>query len=130
MQHRRRLQIRLLALAGMAILFTSLSGRAAPPEHITIDDCVNKKSAVEFPHAAHFDKMECSTCHHTQENLTKDSTEEVKPCSECHNEPEKKSTPSCSQTSLKKNQFHINCVACHKEEKAGPTKCNDCHPKE
>lgn len=123
-------QLKLAFVAAAIALFSALGAQAAPPENITIDDCVAKKSAVEFPHAAHFELAECSTCHHTQENLTKDSAETVKPCSECHNEPEKKSTPSCSQSSLKKNQFHINCVDCHKAEKAGPTKCNDCHPKE
>lgn len=127
---RKTCAIRLVALAGLTSLFISLGGRAMPPEHIVIDDCVNKKSAVEFPHAAHFDLTECSTCHHTQEGLTRDSEEKAKPCSECHNEPEKAGTPACSESSLKKNNFHINCVSCHKEEKAGPTKCNDCHPKE
>ena len=123
-------KLKLALLAGAFALFPAVGSLAAPPESIVIDDCVAKKSAVEFPHAAHFKDHECSTCHHTQEGLTKDSDEQVKPCSECHNEPEKKSTPSCSQSSLKKNQFHINCVDCHKAEKAGPTKCNDCHPKE
>jgi len=123
-------QLKLVFVAGTIALLSAIGAQAAPPEHITIDDCVAKKSAVEFPHAAHFELTECSTCHHTQENLSKDSTEKVKPCSDCHNEPEKKSTPSCSQSSLKKNHFHVNCVDCHKAEKAGPTKCNDCHPKE
>lgn len=120
----------LVALVGIAILFISGAGRAMPPDHITIDDCANKKSAVEFPHAAHFDLTECSTCHHTQENLTRDSEEKAKPCRECHIEPEEAGTPSCGESSLKKNNFHITCVGCHKEEKAGPSKCNDCHPKE
>ena len=123
-------KIKLAFITGTFALLTTAAVQAAPPETIVIDDCVNKKSAVEFPHAAHFERVECSSCHHTQETLTKESADTAKPCSECHLEPEKKSTPVCSQTSLKKNPFHINCVACHKEEKAGPTKCNDCHPKE
>ena len=123
-------QLKLAFIAGAIALLSAIGAQAAPPENITIDDCVAKKSAVEFPHAAHFELTECSTCHHTQENLSKETADEAKPCSECHNEPEKKSTPSCSQSSLKKNHYHINCVDCHKAEKAGPTKCNDCHPKE
>ena len=34
-----------------------------------------------------------------------------------------------NQMSLKKNPFHINCVGCHKEQGAGPAKCDECHPK-
>lgn len=116
-------------IVGILAAFTSFASQAAPPEHTTIDDCVIKKSAVEFPHAAHFELAECSTCHHTQEELTKETSDSTKPCAQCHNEPETAATPSCSQSSLKKNNFHINCVDCHKEQKSGPTKCNDCHPK-
>jgi hypothetical protein len=119
----------LAVAAGSLALLISSASLAAPPEHITIDDCVAKKSAVEFPHAAHFDVTECSTCHHTQEDLSLETADQAKPCSECHNTPEKAGTPGCSETSLKKNPFHINCVSCHKEKEAGPTKCNDCHPK-
>ncbi|MCB1702560.1 MAG: cytochrome c3 family protein [Pseudomonadales bacterium] len=118
-----------LAAAGILALLLSSSALAAPPDVITIDDCAAKKSPVEFPHAAHFELAECSSCHHTQEGLSKETADQAKPCSECHNTPEKATTPSCGETSLKKNQFHINCVACHKEKEAGPTKCNDCHPK-
>ena len=83
---------------------------AETPEVLTIDDCTNKKAAVEFPHAAHFELTECSTCHHTQEGLTADSGEAVESCSGCHTEPEEAETPGCSEMSLKKNPFHINCV--------------------
>lgn len=123
------LRLQTAAAAGLLTLFIALSSVASPPENTTIDDCVIKKSAVEFPHAAHFELAECSSCHHTQQKLSAESAEKVKPCSECHNEPKKAGTPSCAEASLKKNHFHINCVDCHKEQKAGPTKCNDCHPK-
>jgi len=116
--------------AGIFAMFGMLASAASPPEHITIDDCIAKKSAVEFPHAVHFDKYECSTCHHTQEDLTLETADQAKPCSQCHMEPEKAGTPTCSEMSPKKNPFHITCVSCHKTEKAGPTKCGDCHPKE
>ena len=123
-------RIQLAYAVGVIALFGALASLASMPEHISIDDCVNKKSATEFPHTAHFEHMECSACHHTQENLSIDSVDPAKPCSDCHNEPEKAGTPGCSQMSLKKNPFHINCVSCHKERAEGPTKCNDCHPKE
>jgi hypothetical protein len=55
----------------------------------------------------------------------------VEACNTCHLEPEEETTPVCSQMSLKKNPYHINCVGCHKEsgKEAAPTKCDDCHPK-
>jgi len=106
------------------------------PEKSTIDDCVTKRAAVEFPHKAHVDlKIACSTCHHTQENLTAESTEAVPTCGSCHSTPEKPETPICTQMSATKNPFHISCMGCHKEEAKknpatkAPTKCDDCHPK-
>ena len=120
-----------LGLGVVAMLLAGVATAAEPPDSTTIDDCVVKKAAVEFPHATHFEVAECSTCHHTQEDLTADSVGgmEVKTCGTCHVEPEEATTPECSQMSLKKNPFHINCVNCHKEQAAGPTKCDECHPK-
>ena len=114
-----------LSVAGMA----AVAGES--PETATIDDCVDKKAAVEFPHKAHFEVTECTTCHHTTEGLTADADLAVEPCSACHMEPEADTTPACSQMSLKKNPYHISCVGCHKEsgKETAPTKCDDCHPK-
>ncbi len=113
------------SVAGMA----AMAGEA--PETATIDDCMDKKAAVEFPHQAHFEVTECTTCHHTSEGLTADAEMEVQACGACHVEPEADTTPACSQMSLKKNPYHLNCVGCHKEsgQEAAPTKCDDCHPK-
>jgi len=118
-----------LGVAAMLLAVVVIA--AEPPESATIDDCVEKRAAVEFPHAAHFEVTECSACHHTQEDLTADSVGgmEVETCGTCHTTPEEATTPECSQMSLKKNPFHINCVSCHKEQAAGPTKCDECHPK-
>lgn len=111
------------------------------PETITIDACADKKAPVEFPHKAHFELTECTTCHHTAEGLTLETAAEieVKTCASCHVEPEKAETPLCSEKSLKKNPYHITCVGCHKDQKKeakaagkefkGPTKCTACHPK-
>lgn len=115
-----------LGIAALLIAVAPLAATA--PDSTTIDDCVAKKSAVEFPHAAHFEVTECTTCHHTDEGLTADSGT-AQPCGECHNSPESPDTPECAQMSLKKNPFHINCVGCHKEQAAGPAKCDECHPK-
>lgn len=119
-------------LAAPALLATPAN---QAPDKVTIDDCVVKRKAVEFPHGTHAKAFECKTCHHTQEALTATSTEAVKACGSCHNTPEKAETPKCSEMSASKNHFHINCINCHKETvakdatKKAPTKCDDCHPK-
>lgn len=128
----------ILGFAALVILATTAvfaaTGKDAP-EKITLDDCMSKKSAVEFPHGVHAKAYECKTCHHTQEGLTAESTEEVKTCASCHVNPEKAETPACGEMSAKKNPFHIVCIDCHKTEaanhpdKALPTKCDQCHPK-
>ena len=113
----------------VAAVLCSVVVMAEAPETITLDDCMSKKSAVEFPHAAHWEVTVCGTCHHTQAELTADTADSAKPCSECHVNPEAAETPACGEMSLKKNPFHISCVGCHKEEAAGPQKCDDCHTK-
>ena len=126
------------ALAVLVVLAgsTLIAGAATPPEKVTIDDCVAKKAAVEFPHGAHVKAIaECKTCHHTQPALTATSGEKVETCGSCHVTPEKAETPKCSEMSATKNPFHTACGACHKEELAkkpdtkAPTKCDQCHPK-
>ena len=101
------------------------------PEATVIDDCVAKKAAVKFDHSTHASVAECTACHHTNEGLTADSGAEVQACSDCHNEPAEADTPKCSQMSMSKNHYHINCIGCHKESgaEAAPTKCDGCHPK-
>ncbi len=127
-----------LAIGCLAVLVAAVLGAATgkeAPEKTTIDDCVGKRAAVVFPHAAHAKSHECKTCHHTQEKLTAESTEVVEPCGKCHVKPEKAETPVCSEMSAAKNPFHMSCVKCHKEELAkkpdtkAPTKCDQCHPK-
>ena len=122
-----------LALVFAVVAVGATAGEA--PETTMIDDCVIKKGPVAFNHKAHVDRAECVTCHHTQEGLTADSTEEVESCGACHNEPEDEATPVCSQMSKSKNPFHITCIGCHKEmvdageSETAPTKCTECHPK-
>lgn len=124
----------LIAVLLAPVVVFAVTAKEAP-EKITLDDCVAKKSAVEFPHAAHMALGDCTVCHHTQEGLEAGSDTVVKPCSECHTDPEKAETPQCSQLSLKKNPFHITCINCHKEKAADfpdktlPVKCDGCHPK-
>jgi hypothetical protein len=118
---------------GVASVVIAKTAKEAP-ETIKIADCQAKKAAVDFPHAKH-NKLECKTCHHNQEALKANTDEVVKPCRDCHVNPEKAETPKCAEMSAAKNPFHISCVGCHKAELAKdatkklPVKCEECHPK-
>jgi len=136
----RRLSLALLTSA-VALLATAQPTQAQatdPPEELTLEACGDTRAAVSFPHKAHFEELECTTCHHSQEELTLEAAQggmEVEACADCHLEPEEADTPACTEKSLKKNPFHINCVSCHKDSNAedeslsAPTKCAECHPK-
>ena len=137
----RRVSLALLmsAVVLLAAARPSQAQATDPPEDMTLDSCGDTRAAVSFPHEAHAEALECTTCHHTQEDLTLEAAQsgmEVETCASCHLEPEEADTPACTEKSLKKNPFHLSCVACHKEKKAEdeslsvPTKCAECHPKE
>lgn len=101
-----------------------------------------KRSAVDFPHAAHF-KYNCKECHHTWEY-----GDDIAGCmtSGCHDQT---SAPKeGAKTAYFKQAYHQACLGCHKTiqeknkalelskqavkgqlAKTGPTGCVDCHPK-
>ncbi|HSM51567.1 MAG TPA: cytochrome c3 family protein [Thermoanaerobaculia bacterium] len=120
-------------LAGAASVHAVKANQA--PADLVIDDCAAKRAPVAFPHAKHVPVGSCDSCHHTQKGLTAESTVEVESCASCHKTPEKPETPNCTDMGLKKNIYHISCIACHKAEVAKdatkklPVKCDDCHPK-
>jgi|CXWL01.1.fsa_nt_gi hypothetical protein len=127
-----------MGLWGVGLLTATMllaASAKAPPENIKIDECMAKKTAVEFPHKAHFSVGECKTCHHTQADLKLGANVEVPKCSTCHLKPEKAETPSCTEMSMAKNPYHQVCLTCHKDTvkadatKKVPTKCEECHPK-
>jgi predicted CXXCH cytochrome family protein len=63
----------------------------------------SKKGDITFNHAKHSaDPASCKTCHG-----------DAKP----------------SKLTLGREAGHKLCIECHKEKKAGPTKCGDCHKK-
>ena len=73
-------------------------------------------------------KVECKTCHHTQEG---DAA--VKPCKECH---AKKKGGKMENAPKYKDAYHLRCRGCHKytmeemKKPAGPDKkCKLCHVK-
>lgn len=94
--------------------YSALAGTSddAPKAPITL---TNKKGPVTFKHDTHASKA-CTTCHHKE----KDGKANVK-CSECHKAKEEAGVPKA------KDAFHNKCMACHKAEKKGPSKCNECH---
>ena len=114
-----------------------------PPE-----DVEAQKTAVDFPHATHFE-FNCLTCHHQWELY-----EPVTSCgtSGCHDgtvAPTKAENGEVDEDlaiSYYKTAFHKMCIGCHKEMKAqnqklemsgrtlkdklpntGPTGCINCH---
>ena len=121
---------KVLTVIGIVAVVGLSSMVLAQEETFTLDACGEKKAAVTFPHATHAEVAECQACHHSNEGLTADSDQKVEKCTACHLKPEKAETPDCASMSAKKNPYHINCIGCHKTEAKGPTKCNDCHPKE
>lgn len=132
------LAVSLCAAVLLTVVRTAPAQETSPPEDITIDGCGDTRAPVSFPHKAHFEEIECVTCHHSQEDLTLEAVQggmEVEICSDCHLEPEEADTPVCSERSLKKNPFHLVCVDCHKkaiaedESVSAPSKCAECHPK-
>jgi hypothetical protein len=126
----------LLVAAACALTFCFITGNSIAevnkgPKEMVLKTAKAKKPA-KFNHAAHQEKLECATCHHTKTADGKKGPyvagEEAK-CESCHN---KKDMTNKKINSFK-NAAHKNCKACHKKEKkAGkkaPTKCTGCHVK-
>ena len=124
--------MRRIALS-LLLVFVATLAFAHYPGQIKIDAAQKKQPAVAFDHAKHGDKLakNCGTCHHTQKELTKATTDkiDVKKCSACHLDPKEAKIPSMREMSLTKNPMHIRCIGCHKENKKGPTVCTGCHKK-
>ena len=112
----------------------------------------NKRSAVAFPHAVHFN-YSCQSCHHTWTG-----NDPIVGCSTsgCHDltatpkgEDGKPTKDAMLKIRYYKKAYHDMCIGCHREIKqqnkkieaakaslgqklapTGPTSCNECHPKE
>jgi len=122
-----------VALATVLTLLIATVAYAHYPGVIKLDAAAKKQPAVTFNHAKHGDTLSknCGTCHHTQKELTKATTDkiDVKKCSACHLDPKVAKIPSLREMSPSKNPMHIRCMGCHKEQKKGPIVCNKCHVK-
>jgi hypothetical protein len=98
------------------------------PKEVVVGAAAKKQPEVKFSHEKHTKLVKsCETCHHMQKGLTAES-KEVTRCTTCHLDPKDKAG-SMREMSLSKNPFHAQCIACHKEQKKGPTACTGCHIK-
>jgi hypothetical protein len=111
-----------------------------------------KRTAVTFPHAAHFG-YSCQRCHHTWDRTTPITGCSATGCHDMAEAPKTEEGRPVKDTILQvryyKNAYHTMCIGCHKainkeNEKlqatrmptdqkmadSGPTGCIQCHPKE
>ena len=118
-----------LTLSLLLLFAAGVSFAHHGPETIEIKAAAKKQPLVKFSHEKHAKLAKsCDTCHHTQKGLKSD-TEKVEKCTTCHLDPKKPNIPSMREMSVSKNPFHGRCIACHKEQKKGPTACTGCHVK-
>lgn len=107
-----------LIAVSVAVVFCLGVAFAAPPDKIVIKEIQKTKSPVAYNHKAHSEKVkDCKTCHH------KDEAGKEQKCGKCHG-----AKADGKKVDLKES-FHQQCKDCHKKEKKGPVKCDECHPK-
>ncbi|HJV35622.1 MAG TPA: cytochrome c3 family protein [Geomonas sp.] len=121
------------------------------PDVITLNQNGKLYKPFSFDHAKHIQIIkECSDCHHhttgtlvTDPNCAKchsnSSPTKVVSCKGCHS-AKPFSPESLAAKSENKQRFHLdvmgikgamheNCLGCHEKKGAGPTGCQDCHPR-
>lgn len=98
----------------------------APPKKVVIKSCQKKRPPVAFDHEKHSKKLkiECKACHHAVK-----AKDKYQKCITCHAGKKKGKKPGCSEMSMKKNPYHLNCAGCHKDKNKGPKTCKGCHKK-
>jgi len=153
-------KLMLLGVAVLAVFSFSLGIAEESEESMCIpmgtivleppDQVESKRSAVEFPHAVHFDYT-CSTCHHKWEKEAVVLSCMAAGCHDAAVNPKKTAEGSVSPKEAiryYKAAYHSACIGCHKEIKkqnqalensyrssstpiqsSGPTGCSECHPK-
>ena len=153
-----RKSVLFVAVVLVGVIWGSLSTAddemCVPMGEITLQSLAQdaKRSEVAFPHNVHFG-FACQKCHHKW-----NVEEAVQSCttSGCHDldkaPMDEKGRPvrdPAQRVRYFKDAFHQMCIGCHKEIKmenrkmeaskaalgeklapAGPTGCNQCHPKE
>jgi len=145
----------LLAVGGIVTGDEAADEMCLPMGNILLeppDSIEDPRSAVEFPHNAHF-SYTCVTCHHKWDY---ESTIEGCMTSGCHDlfePPSKIEAGGGNKKELAmryfKNAYHEMCINCHKQikisnkkleasyqalnkplPKTGPVSCNKCHPRD
>jgi predicted CXXCH cytochrome family protein len=100
-------------LAVFAIVGIAMYAIAAPKEIVF----EAKNGNVTFNHEAHLPTGDCFSCHHTNDESTKDA---IASCRSCHDGAKAESGK------LPKGKFHTFCIDCHKGAGMKGT-CNECH---
>ncbi len=114
---------------GLGLTSNLMAADKGPADMIlqaTVDAAAKPKPAT-FPHAKHQEKMACGECHHSKDADGKQAAyvegQKIEKCESCHN----KAAGLDKKIATFKDAAHTNCIGCHKEKKAGPTKCTECH---
>lgn len=144
MQEKRLLnKVVAFAAVSVAVLFLWVAYSAAVvecPDEVVINNDVwspDKYEPVKLSHTKHVKehKVACKECHHVYKDGKNvwEEGQEVQKCSSCHNvfklgKALKEATEEEKKLSLYK-AYHDNCKNCHKEQKKGPVKCEECHAK-
>ncbi len=129
----------LMVLAMVMVIAIPLAVFAAglkidvPAENFAAKDLkggVKAKSAVTFDHDTHGKTIACAECHHKSDEAKLKAGEKPAKCfgGDCHGPADK--VVDGKKMVDSKNAYHKNCLdGCHKKDKKGPTKCDECHPK-
>jgi len=135
----------------MSASFPMTASCLPAPDVITLNQNGTLYRPFSFNHAKHIEMIkECSDCHHhTTGTLVQDpncvrchansSPTKVVSCKGCHS-----SQPFSPETLAEKREakqryhldkmglkgaMHQNCLGCHQKGGAGPTGCQECHPR-
>jgi hypothetical protein len=87
------------------------------------------RPVVSFPHLLHEEALgweRCGACHHVYNEDTGELEHvegDYTSCAECHGARKVGNTPALREA------FHGNCTGCHREMRAGPVTCGECHIK-
>jgi hypothetical protein len=120
----------LIGLGVVFLIFTWMPAYTQEDIETLADDAFGdrQRPPAEFVHDQHNDKgeiEECNICHHLYQNGEKveDESSEDQACSACH----KVKTENNVRPLMK--GYHDLCKGCHRENKAGPATCGECHPR-
>lgn len=118
------------ALLAMVLVLVFLLPAFGQEDIVVLQDpafTTPKRPAAVFKHDEHNELAQiedCTPCHHEdvdEEGVFIEGDPENK-CSDCHSVEKGDGTPL-------KLAYHKMCIDCHKEKKAGPVACGQCHVK-